>query len=176
VLDGSCGGVMYSWRHLDFRTSAIGRQDQAARDQKLDGIYGTVSNIALEEAANTTDALKKQTLELSSTLMSTSTEVLSLIGAHGHGGNPPPGSQLAAMAQESMRRAEARQAQGRSEAATLLSDYNNKYAGQVIAFRQQFMDRGQSNWNNVQYYAHAADFRDVQRIGFELFQHANALK
>ncbi|HTT76024.1 MAG TPA: hypothetical protein VMF50_08590 [Candidatus Binataceae bacterium] len=176
------------------RPAAQTQIDEAVRDQiaplqreidsqrvQLAAFQTTVANLAHKQAAvikpvNSIAILKKQTLELSSKLLNTSTEAISLMAAHPLRMNPPSGSAWAVIEQQSIQRAESMQAQGRLEATTLFSNYKNEYATKVIMLRQQFINLGQTNWRSVQYYANPANIHDIQVIGFELFQHANLLK
>jgi hypothetical protein len=148
------------------------------------GLYKLVSYVAANQATLMKPGLKKQALELASTLLDRSTAILVLAGQHGPRDNQPPGPPSLQYQKEVQRVQEALK-QSRADAAKLLSDYKNTYAQQVLTLRQEFIQQGQGDWKDEQYYLNPIQatpdasvwttIPKIQQIGSDLFRHANQL-
>jgi hypothetical protein len=138
----------------------------------------STSTLASDQAAlininNLAEDLKKQALTLASALISRAATITILAGQHPFRGSWPPGSPEPA---REMRQVLAAQTQSQIDAAQLLSDYKNSYSNHVIALRRWFMEQGQKDRRDEQYYANPSTVGDIQQIGHDLFEHASLLK
>jgi hypothetical protein len=131
------------------------------------GLYRLVSNIAANQATEAVPGLKKEALELASTLLNRTTEILALQFTM----YPSPLAKISP------------QTQAAAETQALMDDYNNAYAKQLVSLRKRFIEQGQTDWKGEQYYldppAQAEGMlmvQAIQRIGQELLTHANHLK
>lgn len=123
-----------------------------------------IQNNVTEELASAT-GLKKSALQLAKTLIDRSRDIMVL--ATSFGAAPPT-----------------QRAEAEKDAAQFLSDYKNFYGNEVVAFRLEFIQRGQFDWKDEQHYLNPqlTDNKDVieatrqiQYIGFDLQSHANLL-
>jgi hypothetical protein len=151
-----------SGRALDNRISSMDRQlsdpqtGLAALHGQLNESGTQISSLAKEVAACLTPGLKKDALELGSTLMNRGSQIL-IVTASSHYRSPDAWNQAL------------------KEQAQLMSDYKNTYASKVISLVQQFQARGE-DWKNEQYYSNPTDAREVANVGMDLIIHANQLK
>jgi hypothetical protein len=140
---------------------------------QLDASGAQLATFGRELAICLKPGLKKQALELASTLMGRTTEILALAGNHPLKATWPPGSSEAHLRDE--QQVEATHEQSRIEGEQLLKDYKSIYVSQVLDLRQDFIQQGQTDWEDTQYYSNPSSVQQIQQIGFALFQHAKLL-
>jgi hypothetical protein len=129
------------------------------------GLYSLVSKMAATQATEAAPGLKKEALELASTLLNRTTEILALQFTM----YPSPLARISP------------QAQAATETQALIDDYDNAYAKQIVSLRQRFIEQGQTDWKPDQYYLNPPTqgllwVQAIQQIGQELLTHANHLK
>jgi hypothetical protein len=126
-------------------------------------------------------SLKKDALELGSTLSTRAGEILSLAAQHG-AVDPetlpvkafPESLQFKTM-QKQWNDQQAAHERSLKQRAELMDDYENNYASKVVALRQGFINQG-LDWKNEQYYSNPTDVHEIANVGMDLIIHANRLK
>jgi hypothetical protein len=156
-------------------------------------IFSQLARSNQQQAALLTPGLKKQALELASTLMYRSTNILALAGRHGAldprsnpNGWAAPGSPTFIFLDKQWQQEEAAHQQAETDAVQLISDYNNTYASQIVTLREECIQQGQNDWMDKEHYLNPStndrkrvlrgwfvvDIHYIQQIGAELSQHA----